>query len=446
MKICLMNDSFPPVIDGVANAVMNYADVLTRVSRDDVTVATPRYPDTDYTAFPYRVLAYPSLNTAEGTGGYRAGNPLSVRELRELAQWEPDLIHVHSPVSSAIMGRILRGYTGSPIVYTYHTKYDEDIARVVHGELLQKESIRAIVANISACDEVWVVSRGAGENLDRLGFQGTWRVVENGVDLPRGRASQEAVEAVRDRLFAGTGAAGTGTAGAGTAAARGAGKADVPVLLYVGRIVDYKGLPLIVDALARLAQAGRDFRMVFIGKGPDAESLKKRAQAAGLTDETGLHGRCVFPGPVYDREQLRAWYTLADLFVFPSTFDTNGLVVREAAACGLASVLIEGSCAAEGVTDGRNGFLIREDAASLAAFLEKALSDRAMLRRVGEKAMTELYVSWEDSILRARGLYEEVLENKRAGVYSRTIRDSYDLAREKGREWLREIGELFSEW
>ena len=72
---------------------------------------------------------------------------------------------------------------------------------------------------------------------------------------------------------------------------------------------------------------------------------------------------------MHDREIVRAWYTRADLLLFPSTFDTNGLVVREAAACGLGSLLVRGSCAAEGITDGRNGILIEENAASLAAVL-----------------------------------------------------------------------------
>ena len=62
---------------------------------------------------------------------------------------------------------------------------------------------------------------------------------------------------------------------------------------------------------------------------------------------------------------LRAFYSRADLFLFPSTFDTNGIVVREAAACGLGALLVQGSCAAEGVTPGQNGLLMEENADSL---------------------------------------------------------------------------------
>lgn len=114
---------------------------------------------------------------------------------------------------------------------------------------------------------------------------------------------------------------------------------------------------------------------------------------------------------------IRTWYCRADLFLFPSTFDTNGLVVREAAACGLASVLVEGSCAAEDVTDGRNGFLIEENAESMAQMLRRLLPQPALTRQVGENAQRELYLSWEDSVARACARYEVVLDNFRRGMY-----------------------------
>ena len=66
--------------------------------------------------------------------------------------------------------------------------------------------------------------------------------------------------------------------------------------------------------------------MVFVGGGGDFEAVKSYSESLNLQD------KCFFPGPEADREKLRAWYCRANLFLFPSTFDTNGLVVREAAA------------------------------------------------------------------------------------------------------------------
>ena len=394
MNICLLNDSFPPVIDGVVNVVLNYGEYLVRDHQANVVVGTPRYPEADYGQYPYSVVAYPSFDTENLASGYRAGNPFGGEALEALAGFQPEIIHSHCPASSTVIARLLREKTGAPVVFTYHTKYDIDIRRVVHLQLAAKEAITAMVNNIEACDEVWTVSRGAGESLKALGFQGDYRVMGNGVDFPRGRAEQELVARVTaDWDLPG----------------------DVPVFLFVGRMMTYKGLPLILEALKLLSDRGADFRMVFIGKGPDKEALEQQARNLGLMDAAGPD-RCFFIGPVYDREALRAWNTRADLFLFPSTFDTNGLVVREAAACGLASVLIRGSCAAEGVTDGVNGFTIEETPEAMAALLAKVSGDLGRLRQVGERAMAELYLSWQDCVGLAYERYEAILEDKRSGL------------------------------
>ena len=389
MKISLLNDSFPPVLDGVANVVVNYASYLSSRHGAEVVVGTPRYPDADYGAYPYKVVPYQSFDTGALLSGYRTGNPFSPRYVAELADFGPDVIHTHCPAASTMLARLLREQTGAPVVFTYHTKYDVDIERVVKMKLAAKEAIRTMVSSVEACDEVWVVSRGAGENLKALGYRGDVRVMQNGVDFEKGRVAAETVaEATADYDL----------------------PAGVPVYLFVGRLMTYKGLPLILDALKLLQDQGRDFRMVIIGKGPDRETLERRR------DELGLAGRCFFTGPIYDRNQLRAWNTRADLFLFPSTFDTNGLVVREAAACGLASVLIAGSCAAEGIADGRNGFLIDETPEAMAALLKRVGGDLPLLRGVGMRAMDEIYLSWADAVSAAYDRYGAILEAKRSGA------------------------------
>ena len=82
MNVCLLNDSFPPVIDGVANVVMNYASIMTRDDLADVIVGTPEYPDADYDGYPYRVVPYQSFDTSGIVHGYRAGNPLAMSAIR----------------------------------------------------------------------------------------------------------------------------------------------------------------------------------------------------------------------------------------------------------------------------------------------------------------------------------------------------------------------------
>lgn len=390
MRICLLNDSFPPVIDGVANTVLNYATLLTREEKASVIVATPRYPGVNYAEYPFRVLPYKSFDIGGAVEGYRAGNPLAVRTVSGMMEFHPDVIHTHCPVISTMLARQVQHETDAPLIFTYHTKFDLDIERAVRSRFLQKGGIRFLIENISACDEVWAVSKGAGENLKSLGYTGEYTVMENGVDFPKGRVEKSRVDQV--------------TAGYDL-------PEGVPVFLFVGRLLDYKGLPLIVDALQILAEKEIPFRMVWIGGGADAEALQQRVKEAGLSD------RAFFTGPIQDREELRAWNTRADLFLFPSTYDTNGIVVREAAACALASVLIRDSSAAEGISDGKNGFLIDHNAEAMAALLERLCAHPEKMREAGKHAMEEIYVSWSDSVKHAYERYQVVIANKKAGRY-----------------------------
>ncbi len=410
--VCLLNDSFPPFIDGVANAVVNYAAHLDRYGYQPM-VLTPDHPDADDSRFDYPVIRYPSIDLRKWLG-YMAGVPFSPEVARQIKDRNVRLIHSHCPVASTMLARQLRQIVDAPIVLTYHTKFDIDIANVIHSKALQTGSKKVLVENIRACDEVWTVSRGAGENLRSLGYEGDYIVMPNGVDLPREEVPAERIcEAVQGYDL----------------------PEGVPVYLFVGRMMWYKGLRIILDALARLHADGKDFRMVFIGDGADRPEVE---QYAG---QVGVAGKCIFTGALRQRQKLQGWYGRADLFLFPSTFDTNGLVVREAAASYLPSVLISGSCAAEDVIHGVNGFLIEENGESLYRLLKNAYDHRPFLALVGKAAAQTLYMSWADAVKLAADRYEIVMDRYRCGAYPRYRKPMEYFFKANG-ELMDDLGQL----
>lgn len=390
LNVCLMNDSFPPVIDGVANAVVNYANVISG-GLGNASVVTPEYPGAEDN-YPFEVKRYRSMSITQRLCGYRAGYPFSSSALDELADENFHIIHSHCPFASTVMARVLREKLNVPIVFTYHTKFDIDIHRALPNKIMAEQAIKFVIGNISACDEVWTVSRGAGENLRSLGYEGEFVVMENGVDFPRGRADKNAVAELR-RTY------------------------DIPegtiLFMFVGRLLWYKGLRTVMDALKLIDNKGLDYRMMIVGDGAD------RAEMEDYAEELGISDKCIFTGAVSGREELRVFYTAGDLFLFLSEYDTNGIVVREAAACGVASVLVDGSCAAEGITDGRTGILCANDPEALAKKLEFAAGHLSEIHELGERAMNEVYVSWEESVKRAYERYSVVIENCMRGKTAR---------------------------
>ena len=404
-SVCLLNDSFPPLIDGVENAVVNYAKCMTE-SGISATVATPSYPGADDESFEFPVIRYSSLNTTRKFG-YRLGYPFGKKAVNAIKASNPLLLHSHCPFSSTLLARMVQQEVDAPIVFTYHTKFDIEINKAVEMNFLRKTAKKFLVDNISACDEVWVVSKGAGDNLKSLGYQGDCVVMENGVDLKKGIASPELVAELRQKH---------------------ALPADVPVFLFVGRLMWYKGARIILDGLKMIANDGKDFRMVFVGDSVERPEIEQYAKTLGIQE------KCIFVGAVHNREIIRGYFTLSDLFLFPSSFDTNGIVVREAAACGKASVLLRESCASEGIEDGRTGLLIEETGESMAKCLSFACENREKLKVLGQTAMDEIYISWEDAVEKATKRYELVVENFK----------SRETAREKVRfdEMFRTFSEI----
>ena len=386
-EVCLLNDSFPPLIDGVTNAVVNYARVIKN-SGYGVSVVVPDIDNKDDSVFDYPVIRYPSIDLRKQIG-YTVGNPFNIPALLEISKRNISLLHSHCPAMSNMVARTLRDTLDVPLIMTYHTKFDIDIANAIKSKSIQQLTINALIDSVDACDELWVVSEGAGQNLRKLGYTGDYVVMRNGVDMPKSTASKEQIDKINKEYNL---------------------KDDIPTFLFVGRLMWYKGLRIILDALAALKSQDFDFRMIFIGAGGDEAEVKE------YTNELKLNDKVIFTGAISDRNELVSFYSRADLLLFPSTFDTNGLVVREAAACNLGSVLVKDSCAAEGVTNNIDGLLIEENAASLAVCLAKIINNKQAMKKIGENASDNLYYSWDDSIKNAIKRYEIVIDNYNKGL------------------------------
>lgn len=381
MNVILLNESFPPLIDGVSNVVLNYADRLSRLGHSSAVVTTRVLNAKDDYAFP--VLRYQAFYLGRNLE-YPVGNPYAPGIVKRILKEKPQVLHVHSPFISSVVARRVRKKTGCPVVTTYHTKFDIEFNTRTKFEPFRKFARWLLIRNMNDSDEVWVVSTGAGENLRGLGYEGEYVVMPNGTDFPLGRAPESAVEEIgREHGVA----------------------PEELVFLYVGRLRWYKNIRLILDALRTVKDRGVKFRFLLVGKGKDSGEIKSYIKKLGLESEVKVCGPCS------DRDKLKAYYSRADLFLFPSTFDTFGLVVKEAAACGCPSVLVKDSCAADGVVDGRNGYLTEENASSLAETILRAAKDRRALKRVGEAAAEELYYSWDEAIRDAVARYENLINN-----------------------------------
>jgi rhamnosyl/mannosyltransferase len=185
-------------------------------------------------------------------------------------------------------------------------------------------------------------------------------------------------------------------------------KYGTPLLLFVGRLVYYKGLEVLLETLALVPKA----RLIVIGAGPLDGSLRKDIV------RRGLEGRVSILPPVAEQD-LHAYYEACDVFVLPSTekSETYGLVQIEAMASGKPVISTR---LATGVTfvnlDGVTGFTVPpRDPRALADAVEKLVRDPGLCRSLGSNGRERALREFTSGLMvdRMSALYELLLKTER---------------------------------
>jgi len=147
----------------------------------------------------------------------------------------------------------------------------------------------------------------------------------------------------------------------------------------VGRLDREKSVDRIIDAFTSIADAVAGAQLSLVGQGTFASAARKRAADGPARDRIQFHGGM-------PRAALPVFYQAADLFLFASETETQGLVLAEAHACGLPAVAVRASGVDEVVRDGETGLLTKADARDLAEAAIGLLLDRARRETMGRAA------------------------------------------------------------
>lgn len=160
---------------------------------------------------------------------------------------------------------------------------------------------------------------------------------------------------------------------------------DPPRLLFVGQILPYKGVHVLVEAVGRLVASGREVRLTLIGSGEPGYEQRLREEARPLGDRVTFLGRV-------DRAQLPALYRAHDLFIFPSTsVEGFGLTFLEAMASGVPVVATDSGGHGEVIRDGINALVFpEENSEALAATMARMLDHDDLRRDLARRAMEEV--------------------------------------------------------
>lgn len=355
MRIGIFTDSYKPYTSGVVTSITTFRDELTRLGHE-VHIFAPSYPHyQDEEPNVYRFYSVPSPTNAEFTLAIPIypGLGTLVKHLRL------DIIHVHSPM---IMGRVGLRYARKyniPLVFTYHTRYDQYVHYVPVAQDFAKEvTVKYSSSFCNHCDHIIAPSEDIRAIIRENEVRKPVSVIPTGIPLQRFENGDP--EWLRDNF-------------------------DIPtenkILLFVGRLTKEKNLPFLIETFRIIKDKMPRTTLVLTAQGPLEDELKALCRQLELSSQD-----VVFTGAVpYDT--LVNVYHSADLFVFSSLTETQGLVLTEAMACGLPVVAVRASGVQDMVDDGVDGILTNLDMEELALAVCRVLSDDILYQYLQSNAL-----------------------------------------------------------
>lgn len=327
MKILLLTATYPPSVNGVAVSVSNLFSALRKMGHEVVVLA----PDDGSGELVQKgEVKYPSITNPLIEDYPIPLLPITSEIIKLLSEKKFDIVHAHHPFHIAFFADIVSSISNIPLVFTYHTRYDEYAK--VYLKFLPKE-ISKRIANYTAhracrrADVLIAPSKLIGKELKNRFPNKRIRVVPTG--LAKMQMPKTPIRALRKKLHLPT---------------------KKTILLSVSRLAKEKNLDLLIQSLRLLP---KDYHLLIVGSGIQEKKLKQSVH--GLN----LDGRVTFAGKIAHSEIARFYY-LSDIFLLSSLTETQGLTLLEASYFGLPTVAVDSGVNKEWVPAG-SGLLVKND-------------------------------------------------------------------------------------
>jgi 1,2-diacylglycerol 3-alpha-glucosyltransferase len=392
MRILKISDVYFPRVNGVSTSIQTFQQELSR-SGHDVHLIAPTYP-AGHPDVPHisRIDSRYLAVDPEDRLMKRAGIFDLLPQLRER---QFDLVHVHTPFLAHYAGVELARRLDIPVVETYHTFFEEYLHHYV--PLLPKALTRRVARGFSrsqcnAVDAVVVPSTAMRDVLWQYGCTSPVHICPTGIQLDKFGADDKLGRA---RFRAKHGIA-----------------ENRPMLLHVGRVAHEKNIGFLLNAVAKLKATHPDVLFLICGEGPARADLQRRVRSLGLD------AHVMFIGYLDRETELLDCYRAADIFIFGSCTETQGLVLLEAMALGVPIV----STAVMGTIDilsaNRGALVASEEVGDFAGRIAHLLDHPSLRALVGQEGRLHAQ-SWaaRPTADRLAAIYEAVVAKRPAPAF-----------------------------
>ena len=393
MRIGLFSDAYLPDINGVVSSIATLKAALEKLGHTVFVVSNHNGINVKYDAENH-ILRLPGLEVKKFYG-YKMSNPIQLRGEEYIRKMDLDVIHVHTEMGIGLFARRMAKKYNIPLVYTYHTLY-EDYLHYVNPKDFQTvdQAGRRVVRYLSKLAgngpmAVIAPSNKTKKALQSYGVKMPIYIVPTGIDLSdflKKNLDAEKIQAVRQSL----------------------GLSDeAHTVVFVGRIAKEKCIEMPIEALSKVKDD--NLHLIIVGGGTDLKFYQNEAK------ELGIEERVHFVGKI-PREEIPYYYSAFDCFVSASLSETQGMTYLEALASGLMVFGRRDEVLDGLVEEGKTGYYF-DDAQELAAKLDAYFTL--------PKAQREAHVL--DCVAKTEQYNTELFAQKVLAVYQQAI-DDYHMA------------------
>ncbi len=381
MNIGVFSDSYRPYISGVVRSIDSFTTELRKMGHN-VYIFAPKYGHEPDEPHVYRFASVRPLVNQD----FALAIPISGKLKATLAELKLDVIHTHSPFIMGQLGAHCAKRNNIPLVFTYHTLYDQYVHYVPLMEPFARRAVVRYAAKYcNRADRIITPTTVVAKMVRNYGVSTPITALPTGIDYQLFSSGDP--NWLRERYGLGP---------------------QERILLFVGRLSHEKNLDFLFHAvrLVKRKLHTQQLRLVIVAGGPERKHLEK------LAVELGIRGNVLFTGPL-PQEEVAHCYRGADLFTFPSCSETQGLVLIEAMAAGLPTVAIGANGVLDMVNHNSDGLLVDLDLEQFSGAIIQLLEDETQRQRLSENAKSKAATfSTENMALKLAALYEEVIAGK----------------------------------
>lgn len=380
MRIGIFTDSYKPYTSGVVTSINTFKEELVRQGHQ-VFIFAPSYPqECEPEDNVYRFYSLPAPTNPD----YTLAIPVLPGLNMLVKRLNLDIIHVHSPFTMGRVGlRYSRKY-GIPIVFTYHTLYDQYVHYVPVAQDLAKEVVIKYSNDFcNHCHHIIVPSTEVEQILKKYHIRTPITVLPTGVPLHKLQNGDS--QWLKNNYSI---------------------PQENKVLLFVGRLTKEKNLEFLIRAFRLIKDRYPNTTLVLTAQGPMEGELKRLTTQLNMN----LDQDVVFTGAL-PYETLAHVYHSADLFVFSSMTETQGLVLIEAMATGLPVVAVSAFGVQDMVDHMVNGILTECDLQEFSDAVCLLLGDEVLYNQFKQQALAKAdSLSAENLARKLEGVYQSLME------------------------------------